>query len=430
MSIGACHDCLRRSALVGFLSSRLSAVLGGYDRRLSGVLSLPEDDLIAAVGGRRTDAARRFLDAFEASAAIDSAVAAALSATCRHAAAYPGGLLALSDPPAVLYHTVDRERLEGLCCGPVVTVVGTRRPSSYGAEIARALGRGLAVAGVTVVSGLALGVDAEAHRGALEGGGRPLAVLAGGADVACPKANASLYRRIRSDGAIVSELPPGHEPLRWSFPARNRIMAGLAGLTVVVEAPEASGSLITAEFASQIGRDVGVVPGQVVSRRAEGGNRLLREGAAVIRSAQDALDEVLGVSVAGPPESRIVEARTRHDGDSPGASAGHAFDRARVAPDDVPDRARTHAHARGGSDTPELEAGLRRILDLVEDGEGVEAIARDVGLSPGHTRAALGRLELMGLVTREAFASYVRRAAVAGERPPILDAARSDPPLA
>ena len=281
---------------------------------------------------------------------------------------------------------------------------------------------------MTVVSGLALGVDAAVHRGALAGGGAPLAVLAGGADVPYPKTNRALYDRVVQAGAVVSELPPGQLPHRWSFPARNRIMAGLASLTVVVEATESSGTLITAEFAAQLGREVGAVPGQVTSRRAAGSNRLLREGAAVIRSAEDALDELFGVGT----EERFGRGEARGWGDAPEASGlcGPATGGDPMpAPDDAGAGGLTpgpstgfpvRPRPRSGDAEPDLDQLERRVLDLVEGGDTVDAIAREARLSPGRARATLGRLELMGLVARHGFAGYARTLGVPSPVVPIL----------
>ena len=158
------------------------------------------------------------------------------------------------------------------------------------------LGRELASAGLAVVSGLAFGIDACAHRGAIEAG-LTVAVLGCGADVAYPAAHRSLWRRIGESGLVLSELPPGSGAWRWTFPARNRIMAALAGMTVVVEAAERSGSLITADLATDLGRDLGAVPGPVGSRLSVAPNALLAGGACLVRDAQDVLDAMLGPGV-------------------------------------------------------------------------------------------------------------------------------------
>ncbi len=199
-------------------------------------------------------------------------------------------------------------------------MVGARRASSYGRALARELGRELAAAGLVVVSGLAFGIDACAHRGALEAG-RTVAVLGCGADVAYPAAHRSLWRRIQESGLVLSELPPGTGAWRWSFPARNRIMAALAAMTVVVEAAERSGSLITADLAADLGRDLGAVPGPVNSRVSAGPNNLLAGGACLVRDAQDVLDATIGPGIGrvvrtGPAlESLAAEALAALEGE-------------------------------------------------------------------------------------------------------------------
>jgi DNA processing protein len=153
-----------------------------------------------------------------------------------------------------------------------------------------------------VVSGMALGIDSAAHAGSLDGGTPTVAVLAGGADVPYPASKRGLYRRIAEHGCVISEMPPGFTPFRWCFPARNRTIAALGRMTVVVEAAERSGSLITAEVAADLGRDIGAVPGPVMSWRSRGTNALLRDGATLIRDARDVLDGVVGVEAAVPQD--------------------------------------------------------------------------------------------------------------------------------
>ena len=221
-----------------------------------------------------------------------------------------------------------------------------------------------------VVSGLALGVDSAAHVGALSAQGppRPVAVLAGGADIPYPASRRRLYRELVERGAVVSELPPGFTPYRWCFVARNRIIAGLAAATVVVEATERSGSLTTADFAAQLGRPVGAVPGPVTSRFSSGTNGLLAAGAAVVRDVHDVLD------------------RRRR------AGAGRASARGPPAPA-IP-----------------LEPRLRRLLDAIERGGGSLA---ELATDPEATKqvlADLTDLELRGLVRRGFGGRYVRTA--------------------
>ena len=239
---------------------------------------------------------------------------------CRHSAGYPARLLDDVAPPAALFvrgHGDARARLTRLVGDArddpdaplaAVAIVGTRRASPEGLEVARTLGRGLAGANVTVVSGLALGVDSAAHAGAVEVCGPTLAVLGGGADVPYPTRKAGLYQAIlAAGGVVVSEMPPGFRAFRWSFPARNRIIAALAPVTIVVEAAERSGSLITAELALDLGRDVAAVPGPVLSWRSRGTNALLRDGATLIRDVRDALELVLGTEGADAALKRAAE---------------------------------------------------------------------------------------------------------------------------
>src|SRR5581483_678724 len=199
------------------------------------------------------------------------------------------------DAPAVLFGRGDPALLGELVPDGAVTIVGTRRPSGYGRELATSLAREVAAAGVGVVSGMALGIDSRAHAGALEAGGFTVAVLGNGVDIAYPASSRQLYAQIAERGLVISELPPGTAARRWSFPARNRIMAALSAMTVVVEAREPSGSLITAEFAQELGRQLGAVPGRVGTSSAAGTNGLLRDGAAVIRGAGDVLDALLPI---------------------------------------------------------------------------------------------------------------------------------------
>jgi DNA processing protein len=200
----------------------------------------------------------------------------------------PPLLRAIYDPPRRLY--VRGRADEDVLGRPAVAVVGARACSSYGAQVARRLGRELAAAGLVVVSGLARGIDGEAHRGALEAGGLTVAVLGCGIDRDYPAAHAELARRIRERGLVVSEYEPGVEPAPWRFPARNRIIAGLSAATVVVEARERSGALITADLALEEGRDVLAVPGEITSSLSAGTNALLKLGAAPCTSAEDVLD--------------------------------------------------------------------------------------------------------------------------------------------
>ncbi len=205
----------------------------------------------------------------------------------RRDADYPRLLSAIHDPPPALF--VRGSGGSELLSQSAVAVVGARACSSYGRSVARPLGRELAAAGLVVVSGMARGIDGDVHRGALEAG-VTVAVLGCGIDRDYPAAHAELARRICERGLIVSEYEPGIEPAPWRFPARNRIIAGLCEATVVVEARERSGALITADFALEEGRDVFAVPGEITSALSAGTNALIRLGAIPVTCAGDILE--------------------------------------------------------------------------------------------------------------------------------------------
>jgi DNA processing protein len=213
--------------------------------------------------------------------------------------AYPRILREIPGPPPVLYF---RGTLQGQD-DPTVAIVGTRRATPYGREVTTSIGSELAAAGVTIVSGLAKGIDGFAHRAALDAGGRTIAVLASGVDIIYPPEHRQLAERIVESGALVSDYPPGTKPDAPNFPARNRIISGLSLATVVVEAPSRSGALITVGFAADQGRDVYAVPGNILSSASEGTNRLLRQGATPLTSATDLLDDLkLAPAAAQEPE--------------------------------------------------------------------------------------------------------------------------------
>jgi DNA processing protein len=263
---------------------------------------------------------------------------------------FPQPLRAIHDPPPGLFVRGDEET--ALLVRPAVAIVGSRACSAYGRQIARSLGRELAAAGLVVVSGLARGVDSEAHRGALEASGSTVAVLGCGIDRDYPAANRELARQVAATGLIVSEYAPGVEPAPWRFPARNRIVAGLCAATVVVEARERSGALITADFALEEGREVFAVPGEITSALSAGSNALLRLGATPLTCAEDVL------------ESFGLAAPERRD--------------------------------------PELGSTATRVLERVREGAAAaDEIARATGLGAGQLAATLTELELAGAVTQE-----------------------------
>jgi DNA processing protein len=217
----------------------------------------------------------------------------------RDSPAYPPRLRDIPDPPSQLWLRGQRQALDGRA----VAVVGSRRASPGALETARRLAAGLAGVGLTIVSGLARGCDAAAHRGALDAGGRTVAVLGSGLDVIYPPEHGGLADEIAGRGAIVSELPPGSPPLPHHFRQRNRLISGLAIGVVVIEANERSGSLITAGYALAQGREVMVVPGTVHAGRNRGGHLLIRDGAALVENAEDVLAVLLH---AMPPPAAVA----------------------------------------------------------------------------------------------------------------------------
>lgn len=212
---------------------------------------------------------------------------------------YPFLLKEISHPPEQLYYEGAKDIFERADAQERrrVAIVGTRRPTRYGIEMAHTLSRDLASAGIIIVSGLALGIDAAAHQGALEGGGETWAVLGSGLSHIYPASHRGLAKKIvEQNGTIISEFSPEQVPQQWTFPQRNRVIAGLAHATIVVEAPEKSGALITARFALDANREVGAVPGEATSVHSQGTLALLKEGAALVTEASDVLT-LLGVPV-------------------------------------------------------------------------------------------------------------------------------------
>jgi DNA processing protein len=277
---------------------------------------------------------------------------------------YPACLRELGDrTPEVIYGLGRRELVSGLDPERAVTIVGSRRSGTYGREMAKELGYGAATAGMVVVSGMALGCDSWAHEGALDAGGETIAVLGNGPDLAYPRSKAELHRRIlAAGGAVIAEQAPGRQPEAWCFPARNRIMAALAGLVVIVEGAVRSGTRHTATEAENLGRQVAAVPGAVSNPLAGLPNDLINDGAAMIRDVQDLLDLGLGVGMVS---------------------------------------------VRGVG--PSLDGALQAALASVEGGAAsCDAVALETGANGHATAVALARLELMGYVETDAVGRFAR----------------------
>lgn len=355
-SIRACPECLRRSWLLADLGPFIEVACDDRPgRRTPELLALDDEELVAAMAPSR---AREILAANRSLGEdlLRSELLHSRSwAICRHDDSFPQALQEGRDGPRCLIGRGDLSLIEDFDTSGAITVIGARRATREGLAQARKLSRDLAMSGITVVSGLALGIDGAAHRGALDakGPGQTIAVLGCGSDRPYPNRHRSLYDEISQTGAVVSEMPPGTRPWRWTFPARNRIMAALSNLTVVVEARSNSGSLITTDLASSSGRDVAAMPGPVTSPLSEGTNSLIRDGAALIRDASDALEE-LGL---------------------------------------------TDALFRGFGEPTGLDPDSAAVLEAIARGrDSVDPIAEETGLSAGVVLSALTKLELEGLV--------------------------------
>jgi DNA processing protein len=268
-------------------------------RRTPELLRLESEDLVQSVAAKRADEFLTWNESLTEGEMLASLENAECWACCRHDSRFPEGFADGADAPVAVIGRGGGLPLAEITLANSVTVVGARKATGYGLEVAASIGRDVAASGLNVISGMALGIDGAVHRGALERG-PTVAVLGCGPDRPYPATHTRLYRQILERGLIISELPPGADAWRWSFPARNRIMAALAGMTVVVEAAWKSGSLITAEMAGDAGRDVGAVPGPVTAGAAAGTNELISSGAALIRGGQDILDRMLGVGAGQP----------------------------------------------------------------------------------------------------------------------------------
>ena len=319
--------------------------------------SLSDSDLVRVLRlGPEEDAAlRRARRSFDPAGVIASLARDGILHVPCEDPRYPARLAAIYDPPFALFATGRHEALDRLHEAPAVALVGSRAATAEGLWLAAHLGRELARRGAVVVSGMARGVDAAAHEGALDGGGVTVAVLGTGPDVVYPRRNAPLHRRILERGLVLSEYWPGTEAAPWRFPARNRIVAGLCDAVVVVQAGATSGALITADFALETGRPVLAVPGPPLAPPTAGCNLLLRAGAALCESVDDIVAEL--------PDAAW------EDAPSPARSGLEGLDR------EVHDRLRREP--------------LR-----------VDELVAALGVGAAQVAAAVGRLELAGLIVR------------------------------
>ena len=300
----------------------------------------------------------------------------------------PPWLRAIPDCPAALFVRGDPAVLSE----PQIAIVGSRRATRAGARIAHRLAGELASHGLVVTSGLAQGIDAEAHRGALEAGGRTVAVLGSSLDHVYPVAHRGLADRIAGQGALVSELPFGTPPRPWSFPWRNRIISGLSLGVLVVEAAERSGSLITARLGADQGREVFAVPGSILNPLAAGCHRLLRDGAKLVERVEDVLEELPAAVRAALEASAPAKQANGGAGSGPGDGRGA---------------------------TPALGPDEAAVLDCLEfEPSGADALAARAGLTPEQVYSILLVLELGGFVRSDPAGRYQR---VCRARPPLTN---------
>ncbi len=311
---------------------------------------------------------------------------------------YPAALRELPDSPLVLYGAGRRDLLGGAA----LAVVGSRNPTALGEQTAEAFARALADAGVTVVSGLALGIDAAAHRGALAGVGSTVAVVGTGLDIVYPPRNRALAQRIAADGCLLSEFALGTPARAEHFPRRNRILAGLTLGCLVVEANPRSGSLITARLAAEYGREVFAIPGPIHSPLARGCHALIKQGAKLTETAEDILGELAGPlgRVAGLPAAAPEPQRDAASGGTASAgTAGATSGRQPVAAFSVGDG--------------RLTSPARQLLAVLPHGPiSVDALSTRLGWTPGEVNTALLELELAGRAARCGHAAWQRLAAV------------------
>ncbi|MFO7973622.1 MAG: DNA-processing protein DprA [Candidatus Hydrogenedentota bacterium] len=384
------RDWLRLALVPGVGTAHFIRLLARF-RTPTHVFEAPRGMVADLVGPKLADRIRQYADTNEAAEQEAAMQEWGATLITMENARYPLRLAEIYDPPLLLFARgslpADQE--------PYVAVVGTRRASPYGIRMAGKLARELAARGITVVSGMAMGIDAAAHRGALEGGGRTIAVLGCGVDIVYPSQNADLMEDIIARGAVVSQFPMGMKPSKGHFPYRNRIISGMSLGTVVIEAPLTSGALITARQAAEQGREVFAVPGQAGTKNAEGPHALIREGAKLVETVEDILVELelpaecLRSGRADPPEPAPGSDEPKPVPVKPGPRKSESRSPAPV-PRAAPKR----------EPTPQASSDLEKsiLAALSPDGSYVDEIATSCRLSVSEALSSLTMLELKGLV--------------------------------
>jgi DNA processing protein len=354
---GACAGCLRRSWLLSSLSGPMEYCARDRTRLLE-LLALPDEQLLEALAGRRKTELRAAYESFHAEQAADDPQ---LQSICRHRPGYPRALDGPAAPP-MLHVQGGTARLSALTRAPLVTLLGSHNASDYGIQMARSLARGLAASGVTVAASLTEGIAAAAHAGALDAGGRSVAVLGGGLRVSCSRRRLALYERVTRTGCAVSELPHDCAGRRWGLLASERILAELPRVAVVVEADAGPGELAAARHSQALGRTVAAIPGRVTSPLSRGTSELLMGGASLVRGARDVLDLLYEPDGTQPRDqpSGLVGAPSQND----------------------------------------LRADLRAVLERVGAGCDTPDRLTRTGIEPSAALLALSELELRGLLVR------------------------------
>ena len=328
-------------------------------------------------------------------------------------AAYPARLKNISDPPLVLYYKGSLPDFDG---SALIGVVGTRKASSYGLTVAKRMGYQISKCGGIVVSGMAYGIDGFATQGALTAGSPAVGILGCGVDMVYPVSNRPLFRDMERYGCLMSEFPPGTPPYPWNFPKRNRIISGMSCGVLVVEAPEKSGALITAELAAEQGRDVFAVPGNIDVPTFVGSNRLIREGAIMVSHGWDILSEYQAQfpdKIRRSAESSIQQAypdevkRAAEQEKKPRKVAQKPSIPGKIKPKKqneekiVIDKRETSPYSDVNDMLPKLSEDEEKIVSSLRSGERlVDDVIAETGLSAGKVLATLTLLEVKGVVKR------------------------------
>lgn len=378
---GPQRDWLRLALVPGVGTAAFIKLLARF-RTPSKVLDTSENHLAEVVSPRLAKRIAEYAPSADVDGQIRAMVQASAWLVTLDDAPYPAPLAEIYDPPLLLFGRgtlLDQDQHS-------VAIVGTRRATRYGLDWAERFGRGLAERGVTVVSGMAAGIDAAAHRGAIEAGGRTLAILGCGVDIVFPRENEALMERITQHGAVLSQFPMGMKPTKGNFPYRNRIISGMTQGTLIVEGPARSGALITARTASEQGRETFAIPGPLGQANSEGPNRLIQQGAKLVRCVDDILEELEFPALEEPCVDSASTAAAMEEAPMPPAASNPATPSAAPAP------------KPGAPAVPLSPSETTVMAHLRPDGSYIDEIAMACKLPVSEALSALTLLELKGQV--------------------------------